>query len=419
MPYLSFLRSNAALVVALSLLTSVRAHGYVETFVYGGTNYTGYLPYNDPYMNPVPDRIERVIPGNGPIEDVTSEDIRCNTGGTAPAALYATAEAGSDVEMHWTTWPTSHAGPVITYLAQVPDGSNITSWEPGTDAVWFKVDEAGYEDGKWAATDIMVTEQNNVWYWTIPSGLQAGQYLVRHEIIALHSAGTYPGAQFYPGCSQIEVTGSGSAFPDSSYLVSFPGAYVGTDPGITFNMYTTFDNYTIPGPALWTGGSGAASSTVASGASSTAASGASSATASGATSATVSGTTSAAGSVSASSTSVPASSLASTSVSSHAAVATSASSSSAIASTASVPSSTVAQVTATSTTKTSSAAQSTSTGTNDANQCMNTYNSCIAASQPNPDWDGCGSTKDSCLANAKYQRRRSFSTARIPNKREF
>ena len=129
--------------------------------------------------------------------------------------------------------------------------------------MWFKVDEAGYEDGKWAATDIMVTQQNNVWYWTLPSGLQAGQYLVRHEMfvslvsesncaadrpvhsIALHSAGTYPGAQFYPGCSQIEVTGSGSDFPDSSYLVSFPGAYAGTDPGITFNMYTTFDRLAL------------------------------------------------------------------------------------------------------------------------------------------------------------------------------
>ncbi|KAK0200028.1 glycoside hydrolase family 61 protein [Desarmillaria ectypa] len=291
MSYLSSLRCNAALVVALSLLTSVRAHGYVETFVYGGTNYTGYLPYNDPYSNPVPDRIERVIPGNGPIQDVTSEDIRCNIGGTAPAALYATAEAGSSVDMHWTTWPASHAGPVITYLAQVPDGSNITSWEPGTNAVWFKVDEAGYENGKWAATDIMINEQNNVWHWTIPSGLKAGQYLVRHEIIALHAAGTYPGAQFYPGCSQIEVTGSGSDFPDSSYLVSFPGAYAGTDPGITFNIDSNIStpySYTIPGPALWTGGSGTASrasSTAASGTSSTAASGATSTSASGPTSA--------------------------------------------------------------------------------------------------------------------------------------
>ncbi|PBK76245.1 CBD9-like protein [Armillaria solidipes] len=40
----------------------------------------------------------------------------------------------------------------------------------------------------------------------------------------------------------------------------------------------------------------------------------------------------------------------------------------------------------------------------DANVCMNNYNSCIAASQPDPDWDGCGATKDSCLANVRTRR---------------
>lgn len=49
-------------------------------------------------------------------------------------------------------------------------------------AVWFKIDEAGYEDGKWAATDILTGEQNSIWTVTIPAGLKAGQYLVRHEL---------------------------------------------------------------------------------------------------------------------------------------------------------------------------------------------------------------------------------------------
>ena len=42
--------------------------------------------------------------------------------------------------------------------------------------------------------------------------------------IALHGAFEPNGAQFYPSCIQIEVTGSGSALPTSG-LVSFPGAY--------------------------------------------------------------------------------------------------------------------------------------------------------------------------------------------------
>jgi hypothetical protein len=72
--------------------------------------------------------------------------------------------------------------------------------------------------------------------YTIPSCLKKGYYLVRHEIIALHAAWAYPGAQFYPGCHQLSVTGSGSTVP-SSGLVAFPGAYKGTDAGITYNAY--------------------------------------------------------------------------------------------------------------------------------------------------------------------------------------
>jgi hypothetical protein len=71
--------------------------------------------------------------------------------------------------------------------------------------------------------------------YTIPSCLKKGFYLVRHEIIALHAAWAYPGAQFYPGCHQLNVTGSGSTVPGS--LVALPGAYKGTDAGITYDAY--------------------------------------------------------------------------------------------------------------------------------------------------------------------------------------
>ena len=54
-------------------------------------------------------------------------------------------------------------------------------------------------------------------------------------MLALHAAWEYPGAQFYPGCHQLEVTGGGSTVPSS--LVSFPGAYAGSDPGITYDAY--------------------------------------------------------------------------------------------------------------------------------------------------------------------------------------
>ena len=72
--------------------------------------------------------------------------------------------------------------------------------------------------------------------YTIPSCLKSGFYLVRHEIIALHAAYSYPGAQFYPGCHQLSVTGSGTKQP-STNLVAFPGAYKGSDAGITYDAY--------------------------------------------------------------------------------------------------------------------------------------------------------------------------------------
>jgi len=85
--------------------------------------------------------------------------------------------------------------------------------------------------------------------YTIPSCLAAGSYIVRHEIIALQTATEYPGAQFYPSCHQIEITGSGTSGGPSS-KVSFPGAYASTDPGVTYDMYTA-QTYTIPGPEVF------------------------------------------------------------------------------------------------------------------------------------------------------------------------
>lgn len=80
----------------------------------------------------------------------------------------------------------------------------------------------------------MVSGNAGVQY-TIPSCLKAGYYLVRHEIIALHAAYSYPGAQFYPGCHQLKITSSGTTIPSS--LVAFPGAYKGTDAGVTYDAY--------------------------------------------------------------------------------------------------------------------------------------------------------------------------------------
>lgn len=142
---------NFTMRVIASLLSSaalVAAHGYVSNGTIGGEEYEFYQPYTDPYTSPVPDRISRKIPGNGPVEDVTSIDLQCNgysaggTNGSEPAALHATVAAGSTVNLQWTLWPDSHVGPTLTYMARCPD-TGCDAWLPGSEAVWFKVQEAG------------------------------------------------------------------------------------------------------------------------------------------------------------------------------------------------------------------------------------------------------------------------------------
>lgn len=117
-------------------------------------------------------------------------------------------------------------------------------------AVWFKIDAIGRTGTTDVWGDSPLMTAGNQYTYTIPSCLAAGDYIVRHEIIALHSAYSYPGAQFYPSCHQIAVTGSGTSTGPSS-KVAIPGVYKSTDPGITYDAYKATE-YTIPGPAVFT-----------------------------------------------------------------------------------------------------------------------------------------------------------------------
>ncbi|MCJ1442924.1 MAG: Esterase/lipase/thioesterase [Stictis urceolatum] len=191
------------LVLLLNVLSPLAvAHGYVSSALIGGTNYTLYNPNVDPYSSPVPQRINRKIPGNGPITDVSLIDIQCNgytDGGftTAPAPLSAPVAAGSQVSLVWTQWPDSHKGPLVTYMASC-GSADCSKFTPGSSAVWFKIHEAGKDSSGTWATEPLETNPATPFKFTIPATLKPGNYLIRHEIIALHSAYTYPGAQFYP-----------------------------------------------------------------------------------------------------------------------------------------------------------------------------------------------------------------------------
>ncbi|KDQ15459.1 glycoside hydrolase family 61 protein [Botryobasidium botryosum FD-172 SS1] len=200
----------------------------------------------------------RVPPTNNPVTDVTSTDITCNVGGTSGSGVATgTIAAGQQVTLEWHQHAQrtgedaisgGHKGAVQVYIAKAP--STAASFN-GQGAVWTKVYSSGLlnpSSQQWA-TDV-VNSNGGKHSFTLPASIPAGEYLIRGEIIALHVSQTYPGAQFYIGCAQVKVTGGGSANPPK---VSLPGAYKGSDPGITVNIYNNLQSYTAPGPAVWSG----------------------------------------------------------------------------------------------------------------------------------------------------------------------
>lgn len=107
------------------------------------------------------------------------------------------------------------------------------------------------------ASDELI-DNNLGWMVEIPADLAPGDYVLRHEIIALHSADQANGAQNYPQCFNLRITGSGTRKPAG---VPATELYSAADPGIAFNLYNRPDSYVIPGPALIEGASAVEQST--------------------------------------------------------------------------------------------------------------------------------------------------------------
>ncbi|KAK1230836.1 hypothetical protein PQX77_001307 [Marasmius sp. AFHP31] len=203
----------------------------------------------------------RVVNTNNPVMEVTSNDIICNVNQLVQpvSKTIVNIPAGGQVTTEWhhggngpspgdgdDPIASSHKGPIITYLAKVSNASTAST----TGLQWFKIQEDGFNPSTntWAVDKLIAN--GGKYTFTMPKCVPTGQYLMRHEIIALHGAGSYPGAQFYIGCAQVSVTGGGSANPST---VSFPGAYKGSDPGITIGIYyPPVTNYVIPGPKVLT-----------------------------------------------------------------------------------------------------------------------------------------------------------------------
>ncbi|KAK4042870.1 glycosyl hydrolase family 61-domain-containing protein [Parachaetomium inaequale] len=200
---------------------------------------------------------------NTPIQNVNSADMACNANLQLLDSTVIKVPAGARVGAWWqheiggpsgpndadNPIAASHKGPIMVYLAKVDNAASAST----SGQKWFKIAERGVSNGVWAVDEMIA---NNGWhYFDMPSCVAPGQYLMRVELLALHSASTAGGAQFYMECAQIEVTGSGTN-TGSSGTVSFPGAYPANHPGIVVSIYDSTGQptmngrtYQIPGPA--------------------------------------------------------------------------------------------------------------------------------------------------------------------------
>ncbi|KAG8809007.1 hypothetical protein FRB91_006665 [Serendipita sp. 411] len=181
---------------------------------------------------------------NSPITDVSSTNLRCNSGGASGGSTQtATVAAGATVGFKLDQ-AIFHAGVLNVYMTKV---SNAATADGSTG--WFKIYQVSAVTG--GGTIFWPTDNATQFTFKIPSSISAGQYLLRVEHIALHSAASTNGAQFYISCAQLNVTGGGSASPST---VQIPGVYSASDPGILINIYYPVPtSYKQPGPAVFTG----------------------------------------------------------------------------------------------------------------------------------------------------------------------
>ncbi|KAL5514765.1 hypothetical protein ACEPAG_2081 [Sanghuangporus baumii] len=238
---------HSSALVALCSAALVAAHGGVLQYSFDGDYYNGFVPYNTPTGQST---IQRQWATYNPITDAMDPNLACNDPGTTTdPQLTATVPAGATVTAFWNNpWPHT-IGPMMVYMANC--NGDCTDADPAS-LNWFKIYQSGLingtvADGFWGSG--LMVQQNSSWTSTIPAALPSGNYMIRHETLAIHTPNQ---PQFYPECAQLQITGGGSGNP--SPTVKFPGGYDPNDPSINIDVYSsTATSYTVPGPAVWTG----------------------------------------------------------------------------------------------------------------------------------------------------------------------
>ena len=114
---------TGTLLVLAGLAATATAHGHVAKINVGGKDYEGFdAPSYQSTKLPAPLIAWNTAAGdNGyvPPSNFSSPDIICHKSAT-PGGTHAPVAGGGKVVLTWNTWPPSHSGPIIDYLAACP-----------------------------------------------------------------------------------------------------------------------------------------------------------------------------------------------------------------------------------------------------------------------------------------------------------
>ncbi|KAJ2770789.1 hypothetical protein IWQ56_000833 [Coemansia nantahalensis] len=190
---------------------------------------------------------------NAPVKDLDSKLLQCRTANMSTAKLKKLVlKAGGTLSLRWKHYDNSvkipvmslsHVGPCLVYFSRLDKN--------GQGPVWFKVYEEGYNKSTKTWCSNKVIKNGGKLDIPVPKSLPNGDYLVRSELIALHQANVGGGAQLYPNCLAVTVSGGSGTLPKGHAI---PGIYRPSDPGILFDRAKGGDSYKIPGPPVMEGG---------------------------------------------------------------------------------------------------------------------------------------------------------------------
>jgi lytic cellulose monooxygenase (C1-hydroxylating) len=247
-------------IIILISLSLISCHSHVTNFVVNGLSYGGFDPRAA--SNPkVLASWTTDVKEDGWVgtDSYDRPDIICHVNATN-ALGHAPVPAGSRISLQWQGWPESHHGPVLTYLAYCGAAKDSCERADKTKLEFFEIDRVGLVDpddipsqfatakGLWGSD--MLILNNASWVVQIPPKVAPGYYVLRHEIVALHFS-RYPalGAQHYPQCFNLQITGTGTGRPNGTLGMKL---YEAGDEGLIFDIYQDpLPSYPVPGPTLW------------------------------------------------------------------------------------------------------------------------------------------------------------------------